>query len=111
LRFKNFIEKFFNKFSADETTTLAASLAFYTALSLAPLLILFITIAAQFSPELQRDFLNQVQSMVGTEGAKAVNMVINGAKDRPDLTSIAGTFGILTLLLSASLILASCAAP
>lgn len=100
----SFVEKFFDKFTADDTTTLAASLAFYTALSMAPLLILFITIATQFSPGLQVSFQEQVRSLVGSDAAVAIEMVINSAKERPDLTSLASVLGVLTLLLSASLI-------
>lgn len=98
------VETFFEKFFRDETTSLAASLSFYTALSLAPLLILFVSIAAQFSTQLQSDFLLQVRSLVGPEAATAIEMVIVNAKTRPDLTSVASIFGILTLLSAASLI-------
>jgi len=101
---KRFIETFFNKFSRDETTTLAASLAFYTALSLAPLVILFVTISSQFSPELQQNFIDEAQNVVGIEGAAAVEMIIESAKTRPDLTSIASIVGVLTLLFSSGLI-------
>ncbi len=101
---RKFAENFINKFSKDGTTTLAASLAFYTALSLAPLVILFVTISSQFSPELQQNFLTQVRSIVGPEAAISIEMVIANAKTRPDLTSLASLFGIATLLLSASLI-------
>ncbi len=104
MKIRTFIERFFDKFFRDETTSLAASLAFYTALSLAPLLVLFVSIAAQVSPELQQEFLLQVHSLVGPEAAVAVEMVIASAKLRPDLTSVASIFGVLTLLLSASLI-------
>jgi membrane protein len=100
----SFIERFFDKFIDDETTTLAASLAFYTALSLAPLLILFVTIAAQLSPGLQISFQEQVRALVGNDAAMAVEMVINSAKERPDLSSVASLLGVATLLLSASLI-------
>jgi membrane protein len=100
---RRFVEKFFQKFSRDETTTLAASLAFYTALSLGPMVILFVTLASQFSDDLQRDFVNQVQALAGNEAAVTVQMVIEGAKTRPDLTSLASAFGVLTLLFSASL--------
>lgn len=104
MKFQKQVEKFFEKFFQDQTTSLAASLSFYTALSLAPLLILFVSIAARFSDELQRDFLREIHSLVGPEAAVAVEMVISSAKTRPDLTSIASVFGVLTLLLSASLI-------
>ncbi len=99
-----FLQRFIAKFSRDETTTLAASLAFYTALSLAPLVILFVTISSQFSLELQNSFVSEAQMVVGREGAEAFDLVIESAKTRPDLTSLAGLVGILTLLFSASLI-------
>lgn len=101
---RKFVENFLAKFFKDETTTLAASLAFYTALSLAPLVILFVTITAQISPELQQTFLAESQSIVGPEAAKTFEMVISGARERTDLSSIAGFFGVATLLLSAGLI-------
>ena len=100
----SFAEKFITKFFADDTTTLAASLAFYTALSLAPLLILFVTVSAQLSDRLMHSFISQVQDIVGEDGAHAVEMVVNSAKTRPDLSSFAGSMGVFTLLVSASLI-------
>lgn len=99
-----FLKNFTSKFTRDETTTLAASLAFYTALSLAPLVVLFVTISSQFSPELQRNLVTETQNLVGDDAAIAVEMVIDGAKMRPDLTSLASILGIITLLFSASLI-------
>lgn len=101
---KSFLSRFFDKFFKDDTTTLAASLAFYTALSLAPTLILFVAIAAHLSEELITELLNSTQNLVGADAAQAVQMVIEGAKSRADLTSFAGLLGALTLLASASLI-------
>lgn len=98
------IERFFEKFSKDETTTLAASLAFYMALSLAPLVILFVAISSKFSAELQSDFMARVEGIMGDDAARAVGLVIEGAKSRADLTSLAGIFGVVTILISASLI-------
>jgi membrane protein len=101
---KDFTGSFIDRFNRDQTTTLAASLAFYTALSLAPLLILFITFSARISDTVQKNFISQAQALVGMDAAKAIEMIINSAKDRPDLVSTSGIFGILTLLFSASLI-------
>lgn len=104
MRMKEFLTSFFDRFSRDRTTTLASSLAYYTALSLAPLIVLFITISSKLSDELQKNFLIQVQNVVGADAAKTFQIVIDNAKERPDLASISGLFGALTLLLSASLI-------
>lgn len=101
---KTFMENFIQKFIRDETTTLAASLAFYTALSLAPLVILFVTISSKFSLGLQNSFINEAGMIVGPDGAAAMEMIISSAKTRPDLTSLASLVGVATLLFSAGLI-------
>lgn len=99
-----FISRFYDKFSKDETTTLAASLAFYTALSLAPLVILFVAITAQLDDHLQTEFLTSARNLVGQEAAQTLQIVIESAKSRADLTSLAGLLGATTLLISGSLI-------
>lgn len=99
-----FLWQFGERFNRDRTTTLAASVAFYTALSLAPLLMLFVTISSQFSDQLQTTFVDQIRSLIGSDAAQAVELVISNAKSRPDLSSLTGIFGVLTLFLSASLI-------
>ena len=98
--FPRMIEKFFK----DDVTTLAASLSFYTALSLAPLLILFVAVSSHLSLSLQQDFLGQTRGLVGADAAGIVQTVVESSKQRTDLTSLAGILGVITLLLSASLI-------
>lgn len=100
----DFLKRFLEKFIRDETTTLAASLAFYSALSLAPLVILFIAVSAQLGEDLRGELLEQTRRIVGHEAAQAIAVVVENAKARTDLTSAAGLLGAGTLLLSASLI-------
>ncbi len=88
----------------DRTTTYAASVAFYTALSLAPILILFVTLTSRMTSGFQSEFEYQVLALVGADAAQAVSLIITNAKERPDLASLSGLFGAATLLLSASLI-------
>jgi membrane protein len=99
-----FMKSFFARFIEARTTTYAASVAFYTSLSLAPMLILFVTFTSRMSADFQKSLSYQVESLVGSDASQAINLVINGAKDRPDLASLSGLFGILTLMFSASLI-------
>lgn len=98
------LQKFVQKFNQDETTTLAASLAFYTALSLAPTLILFVAITSHFTFDFKNVFLEEAQRLVGFEGAVALKIVIENAQKRSDLTGFAGAFGIITLLISSSFV-------
>jgi membrane protein len=101
---KKFLTSLFDRFVETKTTTLAASLSYYTALSLAPLLILFIAISSKLNMPLQQTFLRQMQSFMGPDGASAFELVIQNAKERPDLASVSSLAGFLTLLFSASLI-------
>ena len=68
------LRKTFSAWNEHEAPRLGAALAFYTLLSMAPLVILVIAIAAlifgQSSAQIQ--LLGQVESMVGHQGAEAV---------------------------------------
>ena len=101
---KTFLTSLFDRFQSDHTTTLAASLSYFTALSLAPLVVLFVVISSKLDGQIEIAFLQQMRSLVGPSASQIFEMVIQNAKERPDLTSISGVIGILTLLFSASLI-------
>lgn len=104
MQVKNFLKSFFTRFDLEQTSTFAASLSYYTALSLAPLLIIFISLSSYFSGNLLENFVSQVHNLIGTDAAAAFELVVKNAKERSDLAPASGIFGIITLLLSASLI-------
>ena len=104
MKTKEFITRLFERFVRFETTTLASSVAFYAALSLAPLLILFVTISSKLSLSLQQALYIQVENAAGPTAARAVEVIIDNAKARPDLATLSGLAGVATLLFSASLI-------
>jgi membrane protein len=82
---------------------LGASLAFYTLLSLAPLLIIVIAIAgAVFGRDAaQGQLVWQIQDLIGRDGAETVQTLIRGAQ-RPGAGLIATVLGILTLFYGAT---------
>ena len=104
MRFRNFFKSLFARFDLEQTSTYAASLSYYTALSLAPLLIIFISISSRLSGNLLENFISQVHSNIGPDAAAAFELIVRNAKERPDLASASGIFGVITLLFSASLI-------
>lgn len=104
IRFKRFIDVFVDRFISNKTTTWAASLAFYTSLSLAPLLILFVTLSATFSDGAQGRVLAEATYLVGPQATETIAMIMKNAKDRADLGSLSGILGSITLLVSASFI-------
>jgi len=104
LKIKTAIGNFVDRFQQKQTMTWASSLAFYTALSLAPLLVLFLIVSSQLSSDLQKNFLSQIHSLMGSEAATAVELIVQNAQAHPNLMSVSGLASLATLLLSASLI-------
>jgi membrane protein len=82
---------------------LGASLAFYTLLSLAPLLIVAVAVAAfAFGQKAaQGQLILEIQDLVGTEGARAIQGLIQSAY-KPAAGVVATTLGVLTLVFGAS---------
>ncbi|MEQ9672069.1 YihY/virulence factor BrkB family protein [Coleofasciculus sp. G2-EDA-02] len=87
----------------DKASRLAAALAYYTVFSLAPLLIIAIAIAGSiFGPEAARgEIVQQIQGLVGTEGAKVIETAIENA-NQPNISNIASIISIIVLLFGAS---------
>lgn len=71
------------EFGRDQAMIFAASLAFYTALSLAPLLLVLLAVVGLMGPEAQEYLVNQIRNVVGPQAAGAINTVIgNLSSDR-----------------------------
>lgn len=95
-----------SEFLSDDAMTLGAALAFYTALSLAPLLVLLVWITTLLGGAAQAELVDQIVALVGTEAGATVRGVVENAKNTPTLGSFAGVAGILLLLFSAGTVFA-----
>jgi membrane protein len=89
-------------FFDDDAMTLGAGLAFYSALSLAPLLVIALWIASIVSPSAREQIITQLTNLVGPEGGEAIRTIVENAAASPNLGTIAGIIGIATLLFSAA---------
>jgi len=92
-----------SEWSDDKAPRLGASLAFYTLLSLAPLLVVIVAVAALVYGQqaAQGQLVWQIEGLVGPEGARAIQGLIQSAY-KPDAGVIASILGILTLVFGAS---------
>ena len=99
----NLLKQTFQEWSEDRAPQLGASLAFYTALSIAPLLVIALGVASfVFGEEAARgEIQNQMQSLVGDEGAGAIEEMIDNA-NKPATGTIATLLGVATLLFGAA---------
>lgn len=67
------------EFVADDALSLAAALSFYAALSLAPLVLLLVTIAGFLGEDSQAALIDQVEAQVGVQGAGVIEMIVENA--------------------------------
>jgi membrane protein len=91
------------KWSRYRIPQLGAALAFYTALSIAPLLIISLAVGAlAFGDKAARgEVASQMKSLVGNEGAEAVQQMIKNA-DKPASGTAATVLGLVMLFVGAS---------
>lgn len=90
----------------DEVLTRAAALAFYSALSFAPLIVLILWLLAAIQPQWQGQLSESLALMVGEKGAEAITLIVQNAKSRPALGNVAGLIGLAVTLFSASAVFA-----
>jgi membrane protein len=105
-RWRDIISIFGDSFDAwrrQKASRLGASLAFYTLLSVAPLLLVLVSIVglALGHQTAQAGIISQVQALVGNEGAAAAQALLEGSRNTTD-GIIVTAFGLLTLLFGAS---------
>ena len=95
-----------NAWIDDNAPRLGASLAFYTLLSLAPLLIIVVAVAAlAFGQKAaQGQLIWEIQDLVGKEGAQAIQGLIQSAY-KPAAGTMATVLGLLTLIFGASAVM------
>jgi membrane protein len=91
----------------DHAQSMGAALAFYTIFSIAPLLLIVIAIAGfVFGEEAARGEIHgQLEGMLGTHGALAVQGLLEGAGRRADSVP-AAAFGLLLLFIGATSVFA-----
>jgi membrane protein len=88
---------------ADNAPRLGAALAFYTLFSLAPVLIVTVSLAGVVFGDkaAQGEIVRQFQGLIGTQGAIAIETIIQST-NRPAPGVFATTFGVLAIFIGAS---------
>jgi membrane protein len=102
----NFWKALAAEFVADDVSALAASVAYYTALSLSPLVLLALVFLGALYPSSQEKFIAEMGALVGSDGASVIRTIVESAANRPDLRHAAGWTGSLVLLFGATAVFA-----
>ena len=98
-----FLKQTINAWIEDEPFALAAALSYYTLFSLAPLLIIAISIAGFVFGEqaAQNQIVQTIRGLVGQDSAQAIQGMIQSAGEKPHAGIISTVFGVIALLFGA----------
>jgi membrane protein len=99
-----YLTKTVNRFIDDDCTSLAAALAYYTTFSIAPLLLIVISIVGVIfgMKAVQADIQAQVQGLVGPDAAKQIAAMVESAGKHSSAGPLNAALGILALLFGAT---------
>ena len=105
-RFLQITKEAASEFFADDAMTLAAALALYTVIALAPLVTIMLTIAGMvFGDQASTTFVQQAQGLIGESGGEAIRGIVDNAK-KPSTGAFQAVLGFVILLVSASAVFA-----
>ncbi|HEX7815182.1 YihY/virulence factor BrkB family protein [Dyella sp.] len=93
-------------FADDELMTRASALAFWSSLSFAPILVLTLWTLSVLRPSSQEQLVTMLAGVLGREGAGAVKLVLDNARQQPRLGNILGLIGVGVTVFSASTVFA-----
>lgn len=103
----SFSKEVFEKFAADKAPKLGASLAFYTIFSVAPLLIVIISVSGLiFGEEAARgEIVAQMQELIGRDGAEVIQTALQNSSDA-ESGIIALIASFVTLIIGSTVVFA-----
>ncbi len=90
------------RFFSHDPMTLAASIAFYSALSFAPIIVLALWLASFVSPGTEQRFIEQLGGLLGSQVGDIAQVVTQNADRKLFQRSAAGVVSVITLAVSAS---------
>ena len=94
------------RFFEDDVPTLAASLSFFTALSLAPLLVILISVTDFMGPEWQTKLVNEIARLIGTRASEGVMLVIRNVSGTRFSGILSTVVSLLVLFISSTAVFA-----
>ena len=103
LRLWDLVRNTITEWQEDKAPRLAAALAYYTAFSLAPILVIAIAVVGVvFDRQAAREqVVRQINSLAGPQGAELVDSMLNAAQDMGE-NVLATVFGLLALIFGAT---------
>lgn len=104
MRGTNLIKDIFIKFQRDDIFTRSSSLAYYSSLATAPLIILAFTFLGFIDIEIQKTLINEANSLIGPTAGNLLETIIEKSAENSVLMKASNIISISFLLISASMI-------
>ena len=103
-RFYRLITGSVSKFIDDDCTTMGAALAYYTTFSIAPLLLIVISIAGLVfgRAAVQHDIQSQIEGLIGKGAASQIGAMVQSAGQHSSTGIVGSILGIVVLLIGAT---------
>nr|BDT27510.1 YihY/virulence factor BrkB family protein [Bacteriovorax sp. HI3] len=101
---KQHLKKFIEDVDKHDIFTLSGSLAYTTALALAPFVLILLSLASILTPDVQEKIYLQLASSIGEKAGQTVIDIVQNAKKNSSFSGISGIIGFIILLISASAI-------
>ncbi|MBM4024170.1 MAG: YihY/virulence factor BrkB family protein [Planctomycetes bacterium] len=89
-------------FIQDDAITLAAALAFYAMLSLAPLLVLALTVLGFLGEPTQQRVIEQTETLIGPQASQGLELLLQNASAQRVAATASAIIGLVTVILSAT---------
>jgi membrane protein len=104
--FKAHLNKFADNIDRHDIFTLAGSIAYTTALALAPFILILLSIASLLGADMQEKLYVQLANSVGEKAGQAIYDIVQNTKNNSSFAGISGLIGFIVLVVSASAIFA-----
>jgi membrane protein len=105
-RFFQYSKEAGSEFFQDDAMSLAAALALYTVIALAPLITVMLTIAGWiFGERASQGFMSQAEGLIGKSGGEAIRGIVENSQS-PSTGALQAIVGFIILLVSASAVFA-----
>ncbi len=95
-------KKAVSDFADDNAMSLAAGVAFYAALSLAPLLLLMLSVTSLLGQDMQNNLVSELSRLLGPQVGVTIQSIIESADDTPSTGVLSSLIGLVTLMVSAT---------
>lgn len=105
-KIKQHLGNFADAIDKHEIFTLAGSLAYTTALAIAPFLLILLSVASLLGPDMQEKLYTNLASSIGEKAGQAIIDIVQNTRKNSEYSGWSGLIGFVILVISASAIFA-----